>query len=93
MLEGIAARVREIVAAMRRDGARIELLRAAGGLARSDAFLQIQADALGIPVERPAQVEATAYGAALLAAQAAGLPPLPPIEPDRRFAPGATVNA
>ena len=93
VLEGIAGRVREIVEAMRRDGARIELLRAAGGLARSDAFLQIQADALGIPVERPAQVEATAYGAALLAAQAAGLPPLPPIEPDRRFAPGATVNA
>ena len=93
VIEGIAGRVREIVEAMRRDGARIELLRAAGGLARSDAFLQIQADSLGIPVERPAQVEATAYGAALLAARAAGLPPLPPIEADHRFLPGATVNA
>ena len=87
VLQGIADRVREIIDAMRRDGARIQLLRAAGGLARSDAFLQIQADALGIPVERPAQVEATAYGAALLAAQSAGLPPLPPIAPDRRFDP------
>ena len=87
VLQGIAHRVREIIDAMRRDGARIQLLRAAGGLARSDAFLQIQADALRIPVERPAQVEATAYGAALLAAQSAGLPPLPPIAPDRRFAP------
>ena len=87
ILQGIARRVREIIDAMRRDGARIQLLRAAGGLARSDAFLQIQADALGIPVERPAQVEATAYGAALLASRSAGLPPLPPIAPDRRFIP------
>lgn len=87
VLEGIAARVAEIVHAMRAAGAAIDSLRAAGGLARSDAFLQIQADALGIPVERPAQVEATAYGAALLAAEAAGLPPLPPIRTPDRFEP------
>ena len=87
VLEGIAGRVGEIVGAMRRAGARVELLRAAGGLARSDVFLQIQADALGIPVERPAQVEATAYGAAMLAAAGAGLPPLPAVSGGRRFEP------
>lgn len=87
VLEGIAGRVVEIVEAMRRAGARVELLRAAGGLARSDVFLQIQADALGIPVERPAQVEATAYGAAMLAAAGAGLPPLPGVAGGRRFEP------
>ena len=87
VLEGIAGRVGEIVEAMRKAGARVELLRAAGGLARSDVFLQVQADMLGIPVERPAQVEATAYGAAMLAAAGAGLPPLPPVSGERRFEP------
>ena len=87
VLEGIAGRIVEIAGAMRRAGARVELLRAAGGLARSDVFLQIQADALGIAVERPAQVEATAYGAAMLAAAGAGLPPLPAVSGGRRFEP------
>lgn len=93
VLEGIADRIAEIVHAMRAGGAQISSLRAAGGLARSDAFLQIQADALGISVQRPAQVEATAYGAALLAAAAAGLPPLPPIRTADRFEPSPAAPA
>lgn len=44
-----------------------DVLRADGGGARSDFLLQFQADILGIPVERPAQIETTAIGAAFLA--------------------------
>lgn len=39
----------------------------------NDVFMQIQADALGQPVEGMAPIEATAFGAALLAGQATGV--------------------
>src|SRR3712207_7355371 len=42
-------------------------LRVDGGMARSDPFLQFQADLLGFPLKRSPQAESTALGAALLA--------------------------
>ena len=66
-LEAIAFRVREIVEAF---PAPIRELRVDGGLANSDALLQIQADALQQPVLRPANLETTALGAARLAIEA-----------------------
>jgi autoinducer 2 (AI-2) kinase len=45
----------------------------AGGLARSQTFARILADATGRPVALPAAADATALGAALLAAAGAGL--------------------
>jgi glycerol kinase len=48
-------------------------LKVDGGMARNDWFLQFQADALGRPVARAAESEATALGAAFLAAVGAGL--------------------
>ena len=66
-LEAIAFRVREIVEAF---PAPIGELRVDGGLANSDALLQIQADALQRPVLRPANLETTALGAARLAVEA-----------------------
>src|SRR5439155_1225595 len=48
-------------------------LRADGGAARNDVLLQLQADALGLPVERPAVLEAGALGAAWLAGLATGV--------------------
>lgn len=52
-------------------------LRVDGGAASNDWLMQAQADLLGVPVERPAAVELTAYGAARLAAIGVGgsLPP------------------
>lgn len=52
-------------------------LRVDGGAAANDWLMQAQADLLGVPVERPAGVELTAYGAARLAAIGIGgsLPP------------------
>ena len=66
-LEAIAFRVQEIVEAF---ASPIGELRVDGGLAQSDALLQIQADALQRPVLRPANLETTALGAARLAVEA-----------------------
>jgi glycerol kinase len=72
-LESIAWRVADIVATVRED-APVEVLRVDGGLTRDALLLQLQADATGVPVERGA-VDATAAGAAALAAVGAGLWP------------------
>src|SRR4030095_16932650 len=55
-LEGVACRCREVYEALRADSPHPApaTLRADGGAARNDVLLQLQAEALGIPVERPA---------------------------------------
>ncbi|KAM0753824.1 glycerol kinase [Meredithblackwellia eburnea MCA 4105] len=56
------------------DGpAGLRILKVDGGMTNSDVTMQIQADILGIPVERPTMRESTALGAALLAGAALGL--------------------
>ncbi|MEM9312850.1 MAG: FGGY-family carbohydrate kinase, partial [Pseudomonadota bacterium] len=55
------------------DGTRWETLRIDGGMAANDWMAQDLADMLGVPVERPAFVETTALGAAMLAAAGVGL--------------------
>ncbi len=73
-LEAMAWSSAELVAAMTRDaGTAIATLRVDGGAAANDWLMQFQADALGIPVERPDMVETTALGAAGLAGLALGL--------------------
>lgn len=75
MLEGIAWRCREVYDALRQDVPHPPpaVLRADGGALRNDVLLQLQADALGVPVERPAVVQAGALGAAYLAGLATGV--------------------
>jgi sugar (pentulose or hexulose) kinase len=53
-------------------GLPVRVIRCLGGGARSDLWLQMKADATGLPVERPAVPEAATTGAALLAATGAG---------------------
>ena len=72
-LEAIAWRVTDIVATVR-EAAPVDVLRVDGGLTRDPTLLQFQADSAGVPVERGA-VDATAAGAAALAAVGAGLWP------------------
>jgi len=75
-LEGIAWQVADVVAAMNKDsGKRMRLLRVDGGACASDLLLQTQADFLGVPVERPANIESTALGAAMIAGLGAGVWP------------------
>ena len=72
-LESVAFQTADLVAAMQRDGAApLAALRVDGGMAANDWFCQFLADILGIAVERPANLETTALGAAMLAAHAAG---------------------
>ncbi|MFM8291757.1 MAG: glycerol kinase GlpK [Planctomycetia bacterium] len=72
-LEAIALSVADVVACMEQDaGARLGRLRVDGGAAANDLLLQIQADLLGLPVDRPAVLETTALGAALLAGMVVG---------------------
>ena len=74
VLECIAFQVTDLMLAMRQDaGCDIARLRVDGGASVSDLFMQMQADSLRIPVDRPAMVETTAFGAAALAGLACGM--------------------
>lgn len=73
-LEGIALQVADVFGAFReQSGTQITELRVDGGAARSDLLLQLQADALGIPVVRTSRMESTAFGAAFMAGLGAGV--------------------
>lgn len=58
---------------LRKMGIEIDRFTATGGGARSDRWLQVKADILGIPIARPAATEASVLGAAMLAGRACGL--------------------
>lgn len=72
-LEAIAWRVTDILEAIREHNP-VDVLRVDGGLTRDPLLLQLQADVSGTTVERGA-VDATATGAAALAAVGGGLWP------------------
>ena len=74
VLDSIAFQVTDLVRAMNDDApCPITTLRVDGGASVSDILMQTQADLLRLPVDRPAQVETTAFGAAALAGLAAGV--------------------
>ncbi len=72
--EGLCMLLADAAAVMAASGSEVVKARVAGGLSRADAMMQFQSDALGASLERRKEVEATALGAAILAAKAAGLP-------------------
>jgi glycerol kinase len=72
-LEAIAWRVADVLAAVS-EQAPVETLRVDGGLTRDKLLMQMQADAAGVTVEHGV-VDATAAGAAALAAVGAGVWP------------------
>lgn len=72
-LESIAYQTRELIDAMQMDaGEPVSELRVDGGAAVNNFLMQFQADILGRPIVRPADVETTALGAAYLAGLATG---------------------
>jgi glycerol kinase len=72
-LESIAYQTRELVEAMEADsGHRLAELRVDGGATANNFLMQFQADILGRPIVRPADIETTALGAAYLAGLAVG---------------------
>jgi glycerol kinase len=70
-LDGIAWRVADIVRVIQ-DTVPVQVLRVDGGLTRDPTLLQLQADAAGVIVQR-GLLDATAAGAAALAAVGAGV--------------------
>jgi glycerol kinase len=70
-LEGIAWRVADVVSAIR-ETIEVDALRVDGGLTNEPLMLQLQADAIGVPVEAGG-ADATVAGAAALAAVGAGV--------------------
>ena len=72
-LESIAYQTRELIDAMQGDsGEELRELRVDGGAAVNNFLMQFQADILGRPIVRPADIETTALGAAYLAGLATG---------------------
>jgi glycerol kinase len=73
VLEATAWQTREVLdAAQEEAGVLLSELRVDGGMTANELLMQIQADALGIPVVRPRVAETTALGAALVAGVASG---------------------
>ena len=73
-LEAVCYQTRDLLEAMRADGASgLETLRVDGGMVANDWMLQMLADILGVAVERPQVAETTALGAAYLAGLNRGL--------------------
>ncbi|HXH88274.1 MAG TPA: glycerol kinase GlpK [Gaiellaceae bacterium] len=83
-LEAIAFQTHDVLGAM---DLRVEVLRVDGGAAANTFLLQFQADVARVAVEVPAEREATALGAASLAALGVGLEPPPAIPPAARYEP------
>ena len=72
-LEATAYQTREVLEAMEEDtGRTLAELKVDGGMVKNELLMQFQADILGIPVVRPANIETTALGAAYAAGLAAG---------------------
>jgi glycerol kinase len=73
VLEAIAYQVREVVEAINQDsGTPIDRLKVDGGACQNNFLMQFQSDVLGIPVERPKVLDASAQGVAFAAGLAIG---------------------
>ena len=72
-LESIAYQVNDVLCAMKADsGIGLASLKADGGASANNFLMQVQADIINAPVNRPVCVETTAMGAAYLAGLAVG---------------------
>lgn len=77
-LESIALQSTMLLKAMQKDaqsisGLQVSSLRVDGGACANNLLMQMQADLMGIPVERPHTIETTALGAAMLAGLQVGV--------------------
>ena len=73
VLESIAFKARELTGCLRAEGVALSSVRCDGGASANRFLMQYQADLLGVAVDRPAERESTALGAAMLCALALGL--------------------
>ncbi|EGM77579.1 glycerol kinase [Rheinheimera sp. A13L] len=67
-LEAVVYQTADLFSAMQADGAKVQQLQVDGGMVANNWLCQHLADVLNIPVLKPSQNEASAYGASILAA-------------------------
>ncbi|MBX9568245.1 MAG: glycerol kinase GlpK [Candidatus Obscuribacterales bacterium] len=72
-LEAMAYQVKDVAMQMNKYNLPMKELRVDGGATRNNLMLQFQSDILGIKIVRSGQIEATAWGAAAVAAIGCGL--------------------
>ena len=72
LLESLAYSLRENLEFILRNGFPVDVIRSIGGGAKSDLWLQIKADVLGMSIEKPEVQEAAVLGAAMLSAVGCG---------------------
>ncbi len=72
IMEACACMLQELLEPILAHDIGVTSIRSLGGAARSDLWLQMKADLLGVPVERPACTDAASLGAAMLAATGVG---------------------
>ncbi len=72
IMESVAYLLRDNVEVLRNLGAEVTEIRSLGGASKSDLWLQIKADVLGLPVTVTDCEEATSLGAAMLGAVVCG---------------------
>jgi glycerol kinase len=98
-VEAMAYQTRDVVDAMvASGGVGLASLKADGGASVMDVLLQLQADLVGVPVQRPVVQETTAMGAAFLAGLGTGVwstkeEATSAWSLDREFLPGDTAEA
>ena len=66
-LEALAFQVKDVFDAMATTGVKLHSLRVDGGASANNLLMQLQADQLQVAIERPANLDSTALGAAYLA--------------------------
>ena len=72
-LQSVCFQTRDLLEAMRSDGADLSIMRVDGGMIANDWLAQQLADLVQIPVDRPEVIETTALGAAFLAGLQVGI--------------------
>ncbi|WP_411681010.1 glycerol kinase GlpK [Clostridium thailandense] len=71
--ESLAYQTRDLIDALNEDmGEKVQILKVDGGACKNNLISQFTSDIIGVPVERPENVETTAAGAAYLAGLAVG---------------------
>ncbi|MCB1354858.1 MAG: carbohydrate kinase [Rhodobacteraceae bacterium] len=72
LLESVVYGTRNILVTMAERGVAVEEMVGCGGATRSPFWMQMHADAAGVPISVPVEAEATAMGAAVAAAHGVG---------------------
>jgi len=73
-LQSLAYQTKDLINAMQEDSqVQLSALKVDGGASANNVLMQFQANILNTPIERPKNIESTAFGAAYLAGMAIGL--------------------